>query len=248
MNEKQVKLFASLAHAKYRKTHKMFLVEGLHAVADLLESAWPVETVMIADSGLHKALSGKRPKSDIVPVSRKTINRIASTKTAQDIIAVARIPDNDLEKIVTLNRILVADCIKDPGNMGTIIRTAEALGFNAVITTAGSVDIFNPKVVRATQGAMFNINLSQRIPVGELLKRIRPGRALYALSAREGTDPTSIVVEDNIALIVGSEISGVCNDLLKNSNFKIKIPISGRADSLNAAIAAGIAIFLLGQR
>jgi TrmH family RNA methyltransferase len=248
MNEKQVKLFASLAHAKYRKTHNLFLVEGFHAVADLMESDWHVETVLIADPDLRNALAGKKPNCAIVTVSRKTISRIATTKTAQDIIAVARIPDNDLQRAANLDKILVADSVKDPGNMGTMIRTAEALGFDAVVTTAGSVDIFNPKVVRATQGAMFNIVLCRRVPVGELIERIKPKRKLYALSAGSGSDPASIDVEGRIALIVGSEISGVCHDLLTISDSLIRIPISGKAESLNAAVAAGIAIYTLGRQ
>jgi len=248
MNEKRVKLFASLVHSKFRKANRLFLVEGMHAVKGLLDSKWPVETIILADDSVRTGLPERASKVPLELVGQKTINKISTTKTPQDIVAVARIPNNDLKNVVAHDKILIADGVKDPGNMGTMIRTAEALGFRAVITTAGAVDIFNPKVVRATQGSFFFVDIAQRITVGELLKRIKNSHTLYALAADGDRDLSNIRIEDKSALIVGSEIGGVSDELLSAADYRVKIPIHGNSESLNAAIAAGIAMYLFGQR
>lgn len=248
MNEKRVKLFASLAHSKFRKEHKLFLVEGVHNVAALVDSHWAVETILAAEDFYYNRITEAKGV-DPERVGQRTIDRICTTKTPQDIVAVVKIPDNDLIKILKADKILIADGIKDPGNLGTMIRTAEALGFGSVITTSGSVDLYNPKVVRAAQGAIFAIDIAQRVTVADLIKRIGSGHTLYALTADGDIDIKSARVEKRSALIVGSEIAGIDNYLLSVSRYRINIPINSKSESLNAAVAAGIAMYrLVGRR
>ena len=248
MNEKRIKLFASLAHSKFRKAHRLFLVEGIHAVMGLLESEWPMETIIMTDSFDQTGFPKRAKQISPEIAGRKVIDRIATTETPQEIIAVARIPDTDLKDALSRDRIVIADGVKDPGNMGTIIRTAEALGFESVITTAGAVDIFNPKVVRATQGSMFFMHIAQRLGASDLLKRLKGEHTLYALTSDGDIDLTGVRIDDKAALITGSEIGGISNELLSAADFKVRIPIKGRSESLNSAIAAGIAMYFLGRR
>jgi TrmH family RNA methyltransferase len=247
MNENRKKMFRSLAHAKYRRMHRLFLVEGAHAVEELLKSDWNVESVMASDPEAYSSLISSTRDTRIEQVSQKDLNRIATTTTPQDILAVARIPENDLRNILLQDRILIADGLRDPANMGTIIRTAAAFGFGAIITTAGSVDIFNPKVVRATQGAMFAIDIARRITIREILGRLHRSHTIYALSAGGDEDLQKIRIDRRAALIVGAEIAGVSEQLLKVSHHKVRIPISTTVESLNAAVAAGIAMFLFSR-
>ena len=248
MNEKRIKLFSSLAHSKYRKEHRLFLVEGVHGVESLLDSDWDMETVIISDDFDDPSLLSKAKANLVERVGRGIIDRIVTTKTPQDIAAVVRIPKNDIETVCRHDKILVADGIKDPGNLGTMIRTAEALGFGSVITTSGSVDLYNPKVVRASQGSMFSIDIAQRINTSEVIKRLKSDHVFYALSADGDIDPMTVEIERKLALVIGAEISGVCRELTEISKYRVRIPILGKSESLNAAVAAGIAMHMFGRR
>lgn len=240
-------MIASLAHSKFRKTHGLFLVEGEHAVLELLRSSWRVRTVLISENFADSQILDLCGKRDLERVGSRIIGKIATTKTPQDIVAVAVIPPNDLKKVTAHDRIIIADGIKDPGNMGTIIRTAEALGFGALITTAGSVDIYNPKVVRATQGALFTIDIAQRIVSRDIIKALLPSHTLYAMDISGEMELPKLKPEKRSALVIGSEIAGVSGELTEAAKTSIRIPIKGRAESLNAAIAAGIAMYLFNK-
>jgi TrmH family RNA methyltransferase len=183
----------------------------------------------------------------IESVSQKDLDKIATTTAPQNILAVVRIPENDLQNISLHDRILIADGLKDPANMGTIIRTAAAFGFGAIITTAGSVDIFNPKVVRATQGALFVIRIARRITIRDVLAKLHRSHTIYALSAGGDTNLREVRIDRRAALIVGAEIAGVSEQLLKVAHHKVRIPIATAVESLNAAVAAGIAMYLFNQ-
>ena len=247
MNENKKKIFRSLAHAKYRRMHGLFLVESAHAVEELLKSNWRVESVMASDPGAYSDLIFNNRDLRIEKVSQKDLSRISTTSTPQGILAVARIPENDLKNISLHDRILIADGLKDPANMGTIIRTAAAFGFGAFITPAGSVDIFNPKVVRATQGAMFATDIAQRITVRDILGRFHRSHTIYALSARGDVNLREIRIDRQAALVVGAEIAGVSEQFLRAAHHKVRIPISTTVESLNAAVAAGIAMYLFSR-
>lgn len=240
-------MFSSLAHAKYRRMHGLFLVEGAHAVEELLKSTWKVESVMTSDPDAYSDLIAGTHHTRMEQVSQNDLNRIATTSTPQGILAVAGIPENDLKNIPLHDRILIADGLKDPANMGTIIRTAAAFGFGTFITTAGSVDIFNPKVVRATQGAMFTIDIAQRKIIKDITGRLHRSHTIYALSAGGDADLRKIRIDRRAALIVGAEVDGVSEQFLKASHYKVRIPISKRVESLNAAVAAGIAMYLFNR-
>ncbi len=247
MNENKKKMFRSLAQAKYRRMHGLFLVEGAHAVEELLKSNWKVKSVMASDPDACSDLISRTRDIGIEQVSQKDLNRIATTSTPQGILAVAGIPENDLKNIPLHDRILIADGLKDPANMGTIIRTAAAFGFGMFITTAGSVDIFNPKVVRATQGAMFAVDIVQRKIIKDILGKLHRSHTIYALSAEGDADLREIRSDRRAALIVGAEIAGVSDQFLKASHYKVRIPISKEVESLNAAVSAGIAMYLFNR-
>lgn len=247
MNENEKKMFRSLAYAKYRRMHGLFLVEGAHAVEELLKSNWKVESVMTSDPAAYSDLIAGTHRTRMEQVSQKDLNRIATTTAPQGILAVAGIPENDLKSIPLHDRILIADGLKDPANMGTIIRTAAAFGFGTFITTAGSVDIFNPKVVRATQGAMFAIDIAQRVSNKDIIGRLRRNHTIYALSVRGDADLRKIRIDRRAALIVGAETTGVSQPFLRASHHKVRIPISRTVESLNAAVAAGIGMYLFSR-
>jgi TrmH family RNA methyltransferase len=181
-------------------------------------------------------------------VGQAAITRIATTRTPQDILAAVRIPERGDLDLAALDKIIIADRIKDPGNMGTIIRTAKAFGFNMVMTSAGSVDIYNPKVIRSTQGAIFGIKMLAELNGTSIIQKLKPSHTFYSLTTDGDMQIDSIRPAKKSALIVGTEIEGVSSYFLDNSHFKIRIPQSGDVDSLNAAVAAGIAMFVFSSK
>ncbi len=212
-------------------------------VEELLKSDWEIETIVSSRQINEKYLNATGSNIAVELVDQSVIDKIATTKTAQDILAVVKIPDMTAAKMAGLDKIVIADGIKDPGNMGTIIRTAKAFDFNLLITTPESVDIFNPKVVRATQGAMFGIQMLLNIKIEIIINGLKPSHKFCALVRDGAIDLDNLPRNRKSALIVGTEIDGVSKPLLDNSDFLVRIPHSESVESLNAAVAAGIAMY-----
>jgi TrmH family RNA methyltransferase len=246
MNQILEKKFASLAKAKYRKEHGLFLVEGEHCVEELLKSDWHIVRLLISDPEKFKYFSKLVKKNtNIELIKPKTLSSIATTVTPQSVVAVVQIRKSESLSTNQHNRILIADNIKDPGNMGTIIRSATAFGFGLVITTKENVDIFNPKVVRSTQGAMFHIELAVNLEINSIITQLKKTHKLYALSSQGSINIAKIDPEKKSALVVGSEIQGLSEKFTDAADFLLRIPVSDKVESLNAASAAAVAMYKL---
>ncbi len=254
MNQNQLKKLSSLSEAKYRKRHNLFLAEGVHVVKELLKSNWEAELLVIthkaAESGelasILEAASLKSIPTEII--ARKDFSKIATTETPQEILAVAKLPPSRLGKFSSQKRILIADGVSDPGNLGTMIRSAAAFGFGGIVTTPGAADIFSPKAVRATQGALFQLVTANHIGAMEIVEELKATHKFYALAADGNIELHEARIMDKLALVVGAEIAGVGPEFLEAAIQILRIPISGGIESLNAAVAAGIAMYELGRR
>lgn len=170
---------------------------------------------------------------------------VSDTRTPQGILAVLKLERKRLEDANPDGGLLVMlDNIKDPGNMGTIIRTADAAGCSGVIVPDGCVDVYNPKVLRSTMGSIFHIPVYHCGNISEAILRIRNGGYKVFASHLEGA--ASIYETDlrgPVALVIGSEAEGVGKATVRAADALVKIPMEGRAESLNASIAAGVMIF-----
>jgi len=242
MNQKTIKKYSSLAFKKYREGYGLFLAEGYHIIEELLKSDWEIESLITSNNEMFEKLDSFRRSLNPELVKPAIINKIADAKTPQEILAIVKIPETRGTDIAIYNRIAVADGIKDPGNIGTMIRTARAFGFNAVIITSKSVDIFNPKVVRAAQGAMFGIALFYNVRAGDISNNLKSTHTFYALDPRGDIDINEIDPDDKSVLMAGSEIEGISESLLKLADYRVRISHSDSVDSLNAAVACGIAM------
>jgi TrmH family RNA methyltransferase len=174
--------------------------------------------------------------SSALVLAAGVIERVASTESPQPILAVVRIPPSSLD-LAAVGLVLVADRIADPGNLGTILRSAEAAGVDGVVLTAGSVDPFNPKVVRASAGALF------RVPVLEAgLASVRAaGLRTIGTSSHRGCAHVDADLTGRIALVVGNEARGLPDDAQVDE--WVTIRHHGRAESLNVAMAATVLCF-----
>jgi RNA methyltransferase, TrmH family len=210
-----------------RYEEHVFVVEGLGLLRQAVDAGWQVEGCYVAP--------GTTIDLDVVQyeLAPNVIERVASTDSPQPVLAVVSMQAAPLPADATF--VLVADRLADPGNAGTIIRSAEAAGADAVVLTPGSVDPFNPKVVRASAGSLF------RIPVVEATLDSLSGFRRLGTSSHRGDTYTDPVYHGRVAVIVGNEAHGLDDDAAIDQ--WITIPHAGPAESLNVAMAATVLVF-----
>lgn len=249
-NEK-VKLTKSLLKSKNRIKESKFLIEGFRILTQAIDCKADLEYVFINENFENKeehieflkVLQDK--KINIYKTTNKIFNDFIDTENTQGIVGVVGIKENKVEDILNedCRFVLILDRIQDPGNMGTIIRTADAAGIDAIINLKGCVDIYNSKVTRSTMGSIFDmkiINMTQEDAVKEL-----KNRKFDIVSSYLDTNNFYDKVEYNYktALVIGNEANGVNDELIQKSDTLVKIPIYGKAESLNAAISSAILMY-----
>ncbi len=213
------------------------MVEGPLLIAEAIAGGWDVEAQFVAPGGQPV------PGSDatILLLAAHVMERVASTESPQPVMAVVRMRDQRVADLAGASLVVVCDRIADPGNLGTIIRSAEAAGADGVVLITGSVDPYNSKVVRASAGALFHIPVVTDVALPELREFTDLGLPLVGTSSHTGTPYTSADLATPFALVLGSEAHGVDEQIPIDS--WITIPHGGRAESLNVAMAATVVVF-----
>jgi RNA methyltransferase, TrmH family len=237
----KVKQWKKLLTRKERDKTGLFLVEGFHLVEEALTKKEDVEEIILSEkTELPPSLDyGSIP---VTVVTDEISRQLADTETTQGIFAVCRQPKNTQ---INGKTYLLIDSVQDPGNLGTMIRTADAAGIDAVIVGKGSVDMYNPKVLRSAQGSHFHL------PVigGDLSEWVTKLQAenisVYGTALENGVVYTEAANNGSFALLVGNEGSGVNKELLAKTTQNLYIPIYGKSESLNVAVAAGILLYYL---
>ncbi len=245
-------LARDLGRRKAREKHSLFVAEGVRSVEELLRSGLKIEGALVAPQlaaaprgqALRSALEAARV--DVLEVSEKDFRSAAETESPQGVIAIAAIPRGDLDalEVGPRCRILVLDAIQDPGNVGTIVRTAAALGATGTIALPGTVDLWNPKVIRSSMGAQFAHPVFHA-PVPELLSFLDRAR-IELWCADAGGDPLNAESPpDRLAIALGNEGAGVSADVRSAARRTVSLPIASTVESLNVAVAAGIILYHL---
>ncbi len=251
LTHREEKLLKGLAQRRIREAEGCFLAEGVRLVEDLLASAIPAR-LLVYSSSLEDSARGRmlleaaeRLRVRAQPVSDAELARLADTQTPQGVIAVAETPRSRLGDLAVERDpsvILVLDAVQDPGNFGTLVRTAEALGAVGVVALPGTVDAWNPKSVRAAMGS------SLRLPiVGTLWDDAAPWMRANGFRILAGAADGEALGErpSRAALVVGNEGSGVSVETRAHADQVVAIPLRGRAESLNVAAAAAILLYNL---
>jgi RNA methyltransferase, TrmH family len=229
-NNPRIQLLRRLAGRRSaRLEYGGFVVEGPTLVGEALEAGWPIEAIFVEESSYHLVPEGVWP----VVVRDGVLGKALSVETLRPIVALAQMHTLPLPDAPTF--VVVGAGISDPGNLGTILRTAEAAGADGVVLTAGSVDPFSPKVVRASAGAIF------RIPVRVDADPRSLGLPLIGTSAAGGTPYFSADLRSPYCLVLGNEAHGLPDNLKLDAT--VTIPHVGRAESLNVAMAAAVLCF-----
>jgi TrmH family RNA methyltransferase len=251
LSSREAKELSALRERKNRAESGRFLAEGVRVVEDLLSS--PLRISWVASSSSVE--DGSRTARLIKEIDRRGIPHrkldpsefggYTATETPQGVIAVVETPRTRLQDLnfgATRSLVLLVDAIQDPGNLGTIIRSAEAFAAEAIVLLPGTVDPWNPKVVRAAAGSAFRVPIAES-PWDEAAEYLRRRGFRLLGASKEG--PPIAEKGDRIALVLGNEGAGISDEVRAGLDVIISIPLPGRAESLNVAAAAAILLYEL---
>ena len=250
MTRQQLKLIQSLQHKKFRKAHGLFIVEGVKIVQELLRSQFIVEYLVVSQSW-----TAENPSFDIESITAEVISDkdykpLSNFSTPPGILAVARIPKSATNDFEIAGLVLVLDGISDPGNMGTILRTAEWFGVQAIVCSADCTDVWQPKAVQATMGSVFRIPVLQA-DLQLFFNSVEKEIPIYgALLEGQNLFSTKYDRQKPALLVIGSESHGISASVKAFITDPITIPAhsSSEAESLNASVATAILLSgLLGE-
>lgn len=231
------RVISKLYTPKYRKQYNQFVLEGERLVNDAFKNGADIDFVVICEE-----YDGKIPQHDNVYVfDKKLFNELKDTVNSQGILAVAKINKKVDFNFDTSKTVVYLDCVCDPGNMGTIIRTCDAAGVDAIVLSKGCVDIYNPKVVRSTMASIFNVPI---IDDDNTLMNLKDeGFSLAGTYLGAEKSIYDIDFSKKCVIIIGNEANGISDEVLSICDQKIIIPMIGKCESLNAAVSCAVCVY-----
>ncbi len=247
-----VKYARSLHIKKFRDISAQYLIEGIKlmreaCIHDINLDMVFISSNIIEDAEIKNITDICREKgADIYEVNSRVFKEISETESSQGIIGIAKKADYDLRDILKNknSNLIVLDEVQDPGNVGTIIRTADACDFDGVILSKGCVDVYNGKTVRATMGSIFHIPIIANTDIMELITILHEiGVKIIGADPHGGKTYFDLNYNDKNAIIIGNESSGLSKTVMDRVTDKVNIPMLGKAESLNAAVAASIIMY-----
>jgi len=256
---KVIKEVKTLSKKRDRSKKGLFVAEGLRFVQSALEVGADIdfilysESIFRTDEGLsfvkHLEAEGQYK---ILEVEEKIMSELSDTQSPQGILAVVKQPKWEWKNVIKENGfVLILDRLQDPGNLGTIIRTADAAGVDGIVTLKGSVDVFNPKVLRSTMGSIFELPILEGLEWDLVESELKEQGYTVLGTALEddSVEYNTLNYNKSTAMIIGNEANGIESDILSAVDHKIIIPIVGSAESLNAGVAAAVVMYeVLRQR
>lgn len=238
-----IKYFISLNDKKTRMNEKRFIVEGYHLVNEASKTNLLEAIISTDEKELKKINNVKR-----YLVNDAIINKIATTKNPQNILGIVKMLDHSITNLVPIikenkTKLIMLDDVNDPGNLGTIIRTAAGLGYDGIIMSPNTVDLYNEKVIRSTQGVMFKIPII-KANLQEVIKLLKKEKVFCIGTAlTNAKDVKHITKKDKFAICLGNEAKGISKEVLDNMDENVKIAMNNDVESLNVSIAAGIIMY-----
>ena len=243
-NNEIIKNIKKLKDKKYRENK--YIVEGERIVEEAIQENVEISVIVIEETFYNNIekqdLIKKAKKYNTLIVTDKVFLDISDVKTPQGILAVINKNENkEIDKNAPY--IMALDNLQDPGNIGTIIRTLDSANIKQLIVSKGSVDAYSPKVVRSTMGAIFRVNVIEVENLVETMQNLK-NSGFEVVSTSLETDKSIYDISYNKkVVIIGNEANGVSKEILEMSDYKVKIPMLGKTESLNASVAASIMIY-----
>lgn len=249
LSKSKLSSLRKLLQKKYRAGSKKFLVEGLRTVEEVLASDWNTEMVLVTKSFAdgHDQLLKQVIETNIplYTITSRDIETMSDTEHAQGVVAIVHQKKYGVSFLedVQSGIVVAVDGITEPGNMGTIIRTCDWFGVNGVIVSTNSVELFNPKVVRATAGSIFHVPIATDVRLQSGLAHLkRKGFHLYVTALDDGIDVSKVAWAEKAVIVFGNEARGVSEEIRDLADTKVFVPRIGRAESLNVGVACGVVL------
>jgi TrmH family RNA methyltransferase len=236
LDNNKIKEIIKLNSSKYRKEGSLFVVEGYHLVEEAYKANLLIEVFI---------LDGKDLQFEIEKtyVNENVMRKITSLESYSEVIGICKMKEDN----ITGNHILMLDNIQDPGNLGTIIRSAVAFNIDTIVMSYDTVDIYNPKVVRASQGMLFHLNLVKTDLTKTINDLKEKGYKIYSTDVENGIEINKVQNVDKYVIIIGNEGNGIKKGILSLSDEKIYIKMNDKCESLNAGVAASIILYELSR-
>lgn len=238
LENKEIKKYLKLKKKKYRDLEKLFLVEGEHLIKEAEKSNSLVKVILTEDKELET-------NKEILYVTHEIMKKLSNLDTPPEMIGVCKINDNNK---VEGNIILALDDIQDPGNLGTIIRSAVAFNIKTILLSENTVDLYNPKVLRSTQGLLFYTNIIKCDLEKELKKLKEEQYSIYATNVEEGKEINKMNVAEKLVLVMGNEGNGVSSNIKSLKDENIYIKTNNLVESLNVGVATSILLYELDSK
>ncbi len=245
----KIKYVRNLSLKKFRDEENAFTVEGIKFVIEAINEEADIKLLLISEEVQNrdevKQIIGLINLNNVAMCSEQVFNSAADTVSTQGVLAVINKKTTNKQDVIdNYNFIIMCDRIQDPGNLGTIFRIADAFGPAALLLNKGCVDAFNPKVVRASAGAVFRVPVIIDNSDLEFINMVK-NKGFYIVSTVVDSEYTFDNMEkrNKICIVIGNEGQGVSQEIIDNSDISLTIKMTGRAESLNASVAAGISIY-----
>jgi TrmH family RNA methyltransferase len=246
-----IKEIKSLNSRKNRSKKGLFIIEGIKFFIEALNEEEKIIRIFMSE----QFLSTSESKEILVKAAARNIKTymlpdrlfkgISDTESPQGILAVIKAKHHNINQLPAEgNLLIILEALQDPGNMGTIIRTADAAGFTGIVVSQGCVDIYNPKVLRSTMGSVFHIPLFFTNNLGETIQTLKSkGIKIYGTHLKGASNYFELDMRSDIAIVIGNESKGISDETAALADALVKIPMIGKAESLNASIAAGLLMY-----
>ena len=243
-----IKKVKKLKEKKYRDEDGIFVIEGAKIIEEAINEKADIQNIFVCEEltksnseNLLEIVENICKNNEVIEVTKKVFELLSDVKNPQGILATVKKEKNENIQYDD-NFFLLLDGIQDPGNIGTIIRTADSLNIKQIIVSNDTADVYNPKVLRSTMGTIFRVNVIYTNLKDAVEKLKENGITVYATDLK--TDKSIYDVDyKKSAVVIGNEANGVSSEVLNSSSRRIKIPMLGKTESLNASVAAGIIMY-----
>ncbi len=243
-----VKHVKKLKDKKYRDINKEYVIEGIKLVAEAIQEKAPIKQIILCDdceknATIPKDLMYEIAKQECVYVTEKIFKYLSEVQTPQGILAIIEKNGQDIEIDYTQDIIVALDDLQDPGNLGTILRTVDSIGLTQILVSKGTADVYNAKVVRSTMGAIFRVKIIECEDLKQTLKEIKKHKFKIVVSSLQTENTIYDISYNKKVIVIGNEANGVELEIQELADEKIKIPMIGKTESLNASVATGIILY-----
>ena len=243
-----IKHIKKLKDKKYRDIPQEYVIEGIKLIREAIEEKVELKQIFICDNCLNtdiipKELMYEIAKYECVYVTENIFKTISDVNTPQGILAIIGRNTTEMKIDYSQDIIVALDDIQDPGNLGTILRTVDSIGLNQIIVSKGTADCYNPKVIRSTMGAIFRVNIIESEDLEATLKEIQKQNFKIVVTSLQTKNSIYDIKYSKKVIVIGNEANGVEQKIQKMADKKIKIPMLGKTESLNASVATGVVLY-----